>query len=658
MRDLRWILVAAMTSACGTTPTPPATSTCTPGMTISCPCVGGGSGVQTCSRSGTFDPCVCPLPDAGVDALQPPMDAPEDATMVPDVTVAEAAAPDAADDALEAAAEASVPDAVAAEVGVDVGPDRVECAAGQSLCGDVCVDVQASATHCGGCDRPCPSGQGCDRGVCRAPMSDCRMGGACPAMNYCDLTAGMCRPGCAEDIHCPTGERCDFATRTCGCATGTHRCSGRCVADDSPATCGTSCTPCPTTSFGTATCTAGVCGVRCATNYHLCGTICANDLSLMTCGTRCAECPTTMNGAALCEAGRCAIRCNDGYRACETGCCQPAFADINLGVATSQLSLSADTAGNVHLFFFAVGPTTQRHQVWSAASGWRSGAANGAIPNGLAFVSGRARGAGTLVCGGYNHSSGNGWSVQCSGSGGLATLWSSTSNRINWFRVAAGDTTDASVLLREVAGSTPGAPSPTPWIVSRIGGTYVAHASGSSGYTNAAIRTDAPRVYRANFNVISGTSGLTVDTQSATGLSSARPSVGDASRAGAVYDATTDPSGRGFVLYASVAGGPFGSLSQLRVINLAANSDVAVSGSPTNPNQRIAAGSDGMFHRIEFNAGSLLYYRSSSTMAGVFVNLTSRLGGRTITDAALAVDSANVPHIVIATDSGFSHIMP
>ncbi len=43
-------------------PTPVA---CTPGLQVSCPCVGGATGQQLCNYGGSFDPCVCPSGGAG-----------------------------------------------------------------------------------------------------------------------------------------------------------------------------------------------------------------------------------------------------------------------------------------------------------------------------------------------------------------------------------------------------------------------------------------------------------------------------------------------------------------------------------------------------------------------------------------------------------------
>src|SRR5687768_18130604 len=43
-----------------------AVSTCVPGATASCACLGGAAGVQECLDDGTFGECRCPMP--GMDA--------------------------------------------------------------------------------------------------------------------------------------------------------------------------------------------------------------------------------------------------------------------------------------------------------------------------------------------------------------------------------------------------------------------------------------------------------------------------------------------------------------------------------------------------------------------------------------------------------------
>lgn len=47
------------------------TSSCIPGRAETCPCPGGGTGVQTCGIDGTFGTCSCTATDAGIDVGEP-----------------------------------------------------------------------------------------------------------------------------------------------------------------------------------------------------------------------------------------------------------------------------------------------------------------------------------------------------------------------------------------------------------------------------------------------------------------------------------------------------------------------------------------------------------------------------------------------------------
>lgn len=105
--------------------------------------------------------------------------------------------------------------------------------------------------------------------------SDCRMA-ACPAGNYCDLGTGRCLPGCAFDEQCPQPGRCNVSSHTCDCGAGRHACGSACVMNDSTATCGTRCEPCPTAPNATTACTGGACQLTCNAGHHRCGDACAS----------------------------------------------------------------------------------------------------------------------------------------------------------------------------------------------------------------------------------------------------------------------------------------------------------------------------------------------------------------------------------------------
>ncbi|MDP3274100.1 MAG: FG-GAP-like repeat-containing protein [Deltaproteobacteria bacterium] len=110
--------------------------------------------------------------------------------------------------------------------------DVAGCETGQAQCGMSCANLQTDPRNCGRCERACP--------VVLGGTESCN--------------AGMCEVTCNP---------------------GRHLCDGQCRADDSPASCGTSCVACPTAPVGgIATCTMGMCGVACAPGYERVGSAC------------------------------------------------------------------------------------------------------------------------------------------------------------------------------------------------------------------------------------------------------------------------------------------------------------------------------------------------------------------------------------------------
>jgi hypothetical protein len=122
-----------------------------------------------------------------------------------------------------------------------------------------------------------------------------------------------------------------------GCASGQHLCAGVCVADDSPASCGSSCEPCPSVAGGTTGCKAGKCEVTCPTGQkacldkciaatdacsgscqpgsHDCGGVCVDGAKVANCGTLCAPCPAApAGGVATCDGTACGFSCDVGKR--------------------------------------------------------------------------------------------------------------------------------------------------------------------------------------------------------------------------------------------------------------------------------------------------------------------------------------------------------
>ncbi|NMB75173.1 MAG: hypothetical protein GYA21_08590 [Myxococcales bacterium] len=87
--------------------------------------------------------------------------------------------------------------------GCGVCVSDADCAAGQSCCDGVCLDLSSDPENCGGCGMSCAAGQGCGGGWCTARCSsdnDCEAGQAC--------LDGLCRIYCRLDSDCLSGQMC------------------------------------------------------------------------------------------------------------------------------------------------------------------------------------------------------------------------------------------------------------------------------------------------------------------------------------------------------------------------------------------------------------------------------------------------------------------
>jgi hypothetical protein len=124
------------------------------------------------------------------------------------------------------------------------------------------------------------------------------------------------------------------------CPENQHLCPVGCVANESPQTCATSCSPCQApANGGTATCNgmkcdgtcpsgkklclgacidaASACGSTCPADTHLCGQSCPSTLDINACGTSCAPCPVPANAvSATCDGKACSFTCKTGFHAC------------------------------------------------------------------------------------------------------------------------------------------------------------------------------------------------------------------------------------------------------------------------------------------------------------------------------------------------------
>jgi hypothetical protein len=118
------------------------------------------------------------------------------------------------------------------------------------------------------------------------------------------------------------------------CPAGQHACDGTCVSDDSPQTCGVSCSPCPAPSGGTAACDGLKCTATCPTGQtlcsgeciesgkacdrmcgsgtHHCNGLCLENNSVNACGAACEPCKPPPGGRATCDGSKCAFTCDAG----------------------------------------------------------------------------------------------------------------------------------------------------------------------------------------------------------------------------------------------------------------------------------------------------------------------------------------------------------
>ncbi len=223
----------------------------------------------------------------------------------------------------------------------DAGKCVISCTSGFADCNanvvDGCeVDLNATAAHCGSCTQACANDHGgasCSAGKC---VPSCLSG-----YDNCD---GDPTNGCEANLtndptHCGSCAACSLPNATAACTNSsctiatcqpnTADCNG--IASDgcetnlqtTAAHCGACTTACNSTN-GTATCSAGTCGITCATGFDNCdGNMtngCEVDLTKSvdhcgTCSTMCADQP---NGTAICKSGVCGVsNCTAPFGDCD-----------------------------------------------------------------------------------------------------------------------------------------------------------------------------------------------------------------------------------------------------------------------------------------------------------------------------------------------------
>jgi hypothetical protein len=185
-----------------------------------------------------------------------------------------------------------------------------DCPGGLAACGDACVDLLESPTHCGRCGNGCGDGY-CEAGTCQA-LPDCSAG--CPIGSICDLATNRCVSGCLSDSGCPSGRICEARACVDGCRADGD-CGGGRICEG--ATCRAGCRgdgACATGEICEAlTCRAGCRGDGdCAP-----GLTC--DLAALACG---CDSDAACGAGSICEARRCRAGCRADADCGPAGVCE------------------------------------------------------------------------------------------------------------------------------------------------------------------------------------------------------------------------------------------------------------------------------------------------------------------------------------------------
>jgi len=94
---------------------------------------------------------------------------------------------------------------------------QCQCEQGQSLCRNVCTDLQSDPANCGSCGHACQGNEECNQGVCDPPGEigdSCMADEECGEQGYClsesqGFFGGYCLAlNCTDDRPCPAGNDC------------------------------------------------------------------------------------------------------------------------------------------------------------------------------------------------------------------------------------------------------------------------------------------------------------------------------------------------------------------------------------------------------------------------------------------------------------------
>ncbi len=221
--------------------------------------------------------------------------------------------------------------------------DDTPCPSGQARCGGTCTEVLTNAMNCGACGNACAAGESCSGGTCVAEMAcstagQTRCAGTCTDTMTDATNCGACGTACAAGQVCMAGA-CRASTT---CATGQTACGGTCVDTMTDlANCGACANACPTGQV----CTAGTCGaMACPSGQIRCGTDCANT---QTDPANCGMCGRACAMGQTCSAGTCsgAVTCPTGQSMCGTACADLATDPTNCGTCARACSAGQTCTG-------------------------------------------------------------------------------------------------------------------------------------------------------------------------------------------------------------------------------------------------------------------------------------------------------------------------
>lgn len=108
---------------------------------------------------------------------------------------------------------------------------QIGCAAGETQCGNFCVNLLNDSAHCGTCTNACAANETCQNGQCVcAPSSSCGATCCAPGTVCC---GGTCGSPCPDGIHCCTSGTCTADSTECCighlCPDGKTCCRDACI---------------------------------------------------------------------------------------------------------------------------------------------------------------------------------------------------------------------------------------------------------------------------------------------------------------------------------------------------------------------------------------------------------------------------------------------